>query len=77
MEDMKINLVGNVILRRTFSEVDRHCPLFESLSIRILKGHWIHCFADVSASQSLQIAFAFLLVGFNCLSLPDENGQII
>jgi hypothetical protein len=32
MEDMKISPVGHVILRRTFSEVDRHCPLFESSS---------------------------------------------
>jgi hypothetical protein len=77
MEDMKINPVDNVILRRTFSDVDRHCPLFKISSIRILKGHWIHSFADVSASQISQIAFAFLLGGFNCLYLPEENGQII
>jgi hypothetical protein len=32
MEDMKVNPVGHVILRRTFSEVGRHCPLFESSS---------------------------------------------
>jgi hypothetical protein len=32
MEDMKISPVGHVILRKTFSEFDRHCPLFESLS---------------------------------------------
>jgi hypothetical protein len=29
---MKISAVGHPILRRTFSEVDRHCPLFESSS---------------------------------------------
>jgi hypothetical protein len=32
MEDMKISPVGHVILRRTFSEVDRNYPLFESSS---------------------------------------------
>jgi hypothetical protein len=32
MEDIKINPVGHVILRRTFSEVDRRRPLFESSS---------------------------------------------
>jgi hypothetical protein len=32
MEDMKISPVGHVILRRTFSEVDRHSPLFEGSS---------------------------------------------
>jgi hypothetical protein len=29
---MKINPAGHVILRRTFSEVDRHCPPFDSSS---------------------------------------------
>jgi hypothetical protein len=32
---------------------------------------------SVSASQNSQVAFAFLLVGINCLYLPEENIQII
>jgi hypothetical protein len=49
----------------------------EDSAYPILKGHWIHCFADVSASQSSQVAFPFLLVRFNGLYLPEENEQII
>jgi hypothetical protein len=42
-----------------------------------IERYWIHCFADVSAFQSSQVAFVLLPVGFNCLYLPEETEQII
>jgi hypothetical protein len=50
---MKINPVGHVILRKTLSEVDRHCPLFESSS-------YVGCCLGCSKSSCKKAPIRFL-----------------